>query len=237
MRPPILILNRAGGPPTAAEVDTAPITQADRERLAAEKAAAEQTASLIRDDLRELAGTVYAHGRNYAEQLLLNDDEKKFLDHQEKGLVQAQLSLEKAVSSIHSPRLRLAVYRSVRELFWCGANMARFAPPLEPTERALALKQEERRKQEARRRGKASGASRREKAAAGWQSVALSRAKKVRQTNPSISQDDLADVIRRNWDDAKILPPSHQTLISFLRKCEADGTLPRRIVRRKRSPT
>jgi hypothetical protein len=223
--------------PAAAEPDSAaPFTQADSDRLAAEKAAAEKTASLIRDDLRELAGLVYDHGLSYAEQLPLSDDEKKFLEHQEKGLVQAQLALEKAVSLIHSPRLRLAVYRSVREFFWCGANMARFAPPLEPTERALALKEEERRKQEARLRGEASGARRREKAA-GWQSVALSRAKRIRQTNSGISQNDLADVIRRDWDATKIPVPSHQTLISFLRKCEADATLPRRSVRRKRSPT
>ncbi len=236
MRLNILILNRAGGAPTAAEVGTAPITQADRERLAAEKAAAEQTASLIRDDLHELAELVHSTGLSYAQQLPLSDDEKEFLDRQEKGLIQAQLELEKALS-VHSHMLRVAVYRSVRELFWCGANIARFAPPLEPTERALALKQEDRRKQEARLRGKASGASRQAKAAAGWQKAVLRLAQQSRATNPTLSQDSVASLIEHDWKDSNPSLPSRQTLVQFIRKCEGDARLQRRNAGRKRSLT
>lgn len=225
MRRTFQISSGPSGPRTAAETYAGQSSQADRDRLAADRATAEQAASEIRDYLRKLIEFVWADGRDFADQLSLKDDEKDFLDQQEKGLVRAQVELEQTVSLIASPTLRYGVYRSVRELLWHGANMARFARPPDAIERGQALEETDRRKKEARRRGEASGASRRATAAAGWQKAALELAQASRTANPTLSQDALATRIKDRWKQTNPPLPSHQTLIKFISKCEGDGKL------------
>jgi hypothetical protein len=217
-------------PLTAADMGLEEVSQADRDRLAAEKVAVELAASKIRDHLRELVEFVWAHGRGYADQLLLDDDEKDFLKRQEEGLVSARGELERAVSLIASPKLQYELYRSFWKLLWHGVHMARFAGPIDAMERAQALREAERRS----RLGKASGASRKA-AAARWQKVALSLAQEIRAANPTLSQDALATRIKDKWKRTDTFLPSHQWTIKFIRDCEKDGTLSRK-AQRKRSP-
>ena len=147
------------------------ISQQDKDRWAAEKAAAQKAASEVRADLKKLAEIVWVDGRGFGERLTLNSQEREFLDKQAKGLVGTLVDLDRVISLIASPRLQCEVYSVVRELFWFGANLARFAPPLAASERAQALEEGARRKEEARQRGKASGESRKAKAANGWQKI------------------------------------------------------------------
>jgi hypothetical protein len=232
-----ILPNSRRGPPTAAETGTAQVTQTDKERRAAEKATAEQASSEVRDFLRALIEFVWAHGRGFADQLPLHEDEKDFLDQQEAGLVRAQVELDRAVSLIASPRLRREVYHSVWKLLWHGAHMARFARPPDAIERARALEEEERRRQEAIRRGKASGAKRNADAAARWRKRVLRLAQQLRADDRSTSKKALATWIEDHWKETEGFLPTYDTLIEFLRRCEKNESLPRKIARRKLSPS
>ena len=233
MRRTFQISSGPSGPRTAAETIAEEISQADRDRLAAETAAVEGAASEIRDYLRELIEFVWAKGRGYADQLSLHDDEKHFLKGQEEGLFLAQGELDRVVSSIASPNLRYELYRLVWRLLWHGTHMARFAGPIDAMERAQALREAERRTEEAVRLGKASGASRKAAAADGWQKIALKMALEIRAANPTLSQDALATRIRGKWQKTFPLLPTHQWTLEFIRNCERDGALPRKTPRKR----
>jgi hypothetical protein len=104
------------GPPTAVDTFLDEISKEDRDRFAAEEAAADQASLDIRNLLRDRVEFVYADGMSFVNELSLLDDEKDFLNRQEQGLVRGQVKLDRAVSLIRSPRLRYAIYRAVYDL-------------------------------------------------------------------------------------------------------------------------
>jgi hypothetical protein len=221
------------GPPTAVESLVDEISKEDRDRFAAEEAAADQASLDIRNLLRDQVQFVYADGMSFANELSWLDDEKDFLNRQEQGLARGQVELDRAVSRVTSPRLRYAIYRAVYDLVWHGANMARFARPFDAIERAQARQEEERRKREAVRRGKASVKSRRAKAVAGWHKEALRLAKQIRGLNPTLSQEALAVQIGDTWNETDLRLPTRETRILFIRESEKKALLPRRNTGRK----
>jgi hypothetical protein len=128
---PFFALGRKG-PPTAVDTLLNEISKEDRDRFAAEEAAADQASLDIRNLLRDRVEFVYVDGMSFVSELSLLDDERDFLNQQERGLVRGQVELDRAVSRIASPRLRFEIYHAVYDLVWHGANMARFARPLMP---------------------------------------------------------------------------------------------------------